>query len=78
MSPALIGVQMRNSHQQKVDHSINALDHLLKALWQSEYQGRFRLYRLSMALLADLGLELGMTLRSRKLAEEVMPQVRVQ
>ena len=29
-----------------------------------------------MVLLADLGLEFGMTVRSRKLVEEVMPQVR--
>lgn len=53
-----------------------AIDHILKAIWQSEYQGRFRLYRLAAVLLADAGLEFGMTLWSRKLVEEVMPQVR--
>lgn len=61
---------------QKVNQSTTSIDHLLKALWHSEYQGRFHLYRLGMILLADAGLELGMTVWSKRLIEEVMPQVR--
>ncbi|THH03854.1 hypothetical protein EW145_g5954 [Phellinidium pouzarii] len=60
---------------QKVNQGITSVDHILKALWQSEYQGRFRLYRLAAILLADVGLEFGMTVWSRRLAEEVMPQI---
>ena len=60
-----------------MNQSLGAVDHLLKALWQSEYQGRFYLYRLSIILLADMGLELGMTDWSRRLMEEIIPQVRI-
>jgi len=65
----------RTLQMRKVDQSVTSSDHLLKALWQSEYQGRFGTYRLAIILLADMGLELGMTASSRRLMEEIMPQV---
>ncbi|PPQ78100.1 hypothetical protein CVT25_015634 [Psilocybe cyanescens] len=36
---------------------------------------RFNLYRTAIIILADIGLEFGMTKRSRQILEEIMPQV---
>ncbi|KAH8117473.1 hypothetical protein DFH11DRAFT_1575228 [Phellopilus nigrolimitatus] len=69
------GLLYRALQTRKVNQAVMSVDHILKALWQAEYQGRFRLYRLAMILLADVGLEFGMTAWSRKLVEEVMPQI---
>ena len=63
------------TNSQKANQGATSVEYVLKALWQSEYQGRFRQYRLAMVLLADAGLEFGMTVWSRRLVEEVMPQV---
>jgi len=60
---------------QKVDQSMIASDHLLKALWHAEYQGRFGLYRAGIILLADMGIEFDMAAWGRRLLEEVIPQV---
>ncbi|TDL27540.1 hypothetical protein BD410DRAFT_875728 [Rickenella mellea] len=57
------------------DQATTAIEPLLRALWQSEYTGRFRVYRLAVIMLADVGLEFGMTLWSKRLVEEVMPQI---
>jgi len=74
--PPIIDCYLSRSLQmRKVDQSVSSSDHVLKALWQSEYQGRFGTYRLAVILLADMGLELGMTASSRRLIEEIMPQV---
>lgn len=53
------------------------IDHLLKALWYSEFLCRFSLYRTAIIILADIGLEFGMTQKSRQIIEEIMPQVSV-
>ncbi|EGN92472.1 hypothetical protein SERLA73DRAFT_99306 [Serpula lacrymans var. lacrymans S7.3] len=53
----------------------SAIEPLLTSLWNSEFQGRFPLYRLSIILLADVGLELGQTKRCRQILEEILPQV---
>ncbi|KII88563.1 hypothetical protein PLICRDRAFT_110769 [Plicaturopsis crispa FD-325 SS-3] len=53
----------------------NAVEKLLVALWRSEFQGRMDFYRTGMVLLADVGMEFGMTKRSRRILEEIMPQV---
>jgi len=53
----------------------SGIDHLLKALWHSEFLCRFALYRTGIILLADISLEFGMSKRSRQILEEVMPQV---
>lgn len=51
------------------------IEHLLRALWYSEFLCRFNLYRTAIIILADIGLEFGMTKRSRQILEEIMPQV---
>lgn len=62
---------------QSFDKSVTVVDHLLRALWEAEYQGRFSLYRLGIVLLADVGLEFMMTKWSTSILDDVMPQVRV-
>jgi hypothetical protein len=61
--------------QQQCDQATSAIEPLLKALWLSEFQGRLNSYRTAIILLADVGLEFGMTKRSRRILEEIMPQV---
>jgi len=51
------------------------MEHLLKALWHSEYLFRLHEYRTGIILLADVGLEFGMSRRSRALVDDIMPQV---
>ena len=53
------------------------VDQLLTALWHAEYHGRYGLYRTAVILLADVGLEFGMTKWCRRVLDEVMPQVRL-
>ncbi|GJE95105.1 hypothetical protein PsYK624_112850 [Phanerochaete sordida] len=48
---------------------------LLNVLWHAEFQQRFGSYRTALVLLADVGLEYGMTAWCRRLLEDVMPQV---
>jgi hypothetical protein len=51
------------------------VDKLLVALWHAEFQCRYGLYRSGLILLADISLEFGMTKKSRRMLEEIMPQV---
>ncbi|KAH7930808.1 ARM repeat-containing protein [Leucogyrophana mollusca] len=55
--------------------AVATIQPLLQALWLSEFQCRFPLYRLGIILLADVGLEFGMTLHCRRLLEGILPQV---
>ncbi|KAH8829175.1 hypothetical protein DL96DRAFT_1597040 [Flagelloscypha sp. PMI_526] len=55
--------------------SPTSLEPLLRALWWSEFMGRMELYRTSILLLADMGLEFGMTIRSKNMIADVMPQI---
>ena len=48
---------------------------MLKALWHAEFMQRYDLYRVGMILLADVGLEYGMTKWSCKVIDEIFPQV---
>ncbi|KAI9064349.1 hypothetical protein FKP32DRAFT_1716212 [Trametes sanguinea] len=59
----------------KADHAHTCVDQLLNALWHAEYQGRYGLYRTAVVMLADIGLEFGMTQWCRRILDEVMPQV---
>jgi anaphase-promoting complex subunit 5 len=61
--------------KQRFDQGPSAIEPLLSALWHSEFQFRLNLYRTGIILLADVGLEFGMTKRSRRILEEIMPQV---
>ena len=63
-------------HLQQHDKAVSGVEHLLRALWHSEFLCRFNLYRTGIILLADVGLEFGMSKRSKQLLEEIMPQVR--
>lgn len=49
---------------------------LLRALWHSEFLFRLHEYRTGIILLADVGLEFGMSKRSRSLVDDIMPQVK--
>lgn len=51
------------------------VEKLLVALWHAEFQCRYGLYRSGLILLADIALEFGMTKKSRRILEEIMPQV---
>lgn len=51
------------------------IEQLLTALWHAEFQCRYGLYRTAIILLADIGLEFGMTKWCRRLIDEIMPQV---
>ncbi|KAA1469483.1 hypothetical protein DENSPDRAFT_835114 [Dentipellis sp. KUC8613] len=59
----------------QVDQAMLSIEQLLKALWHSEFQCRYGSYRTGIILLADVGLEFGMTKRSRRILEEIMPQI---
>ncbi|KAJ7343519.1 hypothetical protein DFH08DRAFT_872936 [Mycena albidolilacea] len=60
---------------QQCDQATSAIDGLLTSLWHSEFLGRLNLYRTGIILLADVGLEYGMSKRSRRILEEIMPQI---
>jgi len=60
---------------QRHDQAASGIEHLLKALWHSEFLCKFNLYRTAIILLADIGLEFGMTKSSRQILEEIMPQI---
>ncbi|KAF7363413.1 ANAPC5 domain-containing protein [Mycena sanguinolenta] len=60
---------------QQCDQATSAIDGLLTSLWHSEFLGRLNLYRTGIILLADVGLEYGMTQRSRRILEDIMPQI---
>ncbi|KAF8258613.1 hypothetical protein EI94DRAFT_1621071 [Lactarius quietus] len=51
------------------------VEQLLRALWHSEFQCRYGSYRTGIILLADIGLEFGMTKHCKRILEEIMPQV---
>ncbi len=61
--------------QQQVGQASAAVERLLRALWHSEFQCRYGSYRTAIILLADVGLEFGMTKRCKRILEEIMPQV---
>jgi len=63
-------LQMRH-----VGQAATAVEHLLRALWHSEFQCRYGSYRTAIILLADVGLEFGLTRRCKRILEEIMPQV---
>ncbi|KAI0316674.1 hypothetical protein OF83DRAFT_1172648 [Amylostereum chailletii] len=63
-------MQLRHDGQAAI-----SMEHLLKGLWHAEYQCRYGSYRTGIILLADVGLEFGMSKRSRKIIEEILPQV---
>jgi len=60
----------------KCDQAAIGVEKLLTSLWHSEFQFRLNYYRVGIALLADVGMEFGMTERCRKILDEIMPQVR--
>ncbi|KAG6890724.1 hypothetical protein C0995_005097 [Termitomyces sp. Mi166 len=63
-------IQMR-----RCDQATSAIDQLLKALWHSEFLTRFSDYRTAIILLADVSIEFHLPKRSRRILEEIMPQI---
>ncbi|EKM82711.1 hypothetical protein AGABI1DRAFT_118153 [Agaricus bisporus var. burnettii JB137-S8] len=59
----------------KCGQATAGIEHLLRALWHSEFLFRLHEYRTGVILLADAGLEFGMSKRSRMLVEGIMPQI---
>ncbi|KAI0306373.1 hypothetical protein B0F90DRAFT_1814283 [Multifurca ochricompacta] len=59
----------------QVGQAATTVEQLLRALWHSEFQCRYASYRTGIILLADVGLEFGMTQRCKRILEEIMPQV---
>ena len=70
-----VGFGMFTCMLQMCEQSHASVDQLLTALWHAEYHGRYNLYRTAIILLADVGLEFGMTKWCKRLMDEVMPQV---
>ncbi|KAH9951375.1 hypothetical protein B0H21DRAFT_849637 [Amylocystis lapponica] len=60
----------------EVDQAHMCVDQLLTAVWHAEFQCRYGLYRSAVVMLADVALEFGMTRWSRRIVDEIMPQVR--
>ena len=73
--PRKVGFGMFTCMLQMCEQSHASVDQLLTALWHAEYHGRYNLYRTAIILLADVGLEFGMTKWCKRLMDEVMPQV---
>ncbi|GLB34986.1 putative microtubule associated protein [Lyophyllum shimeji] len=63
-------IQMRRH-----DQATASIEQLLKGLWHSEFLLRLNDYRTGIILLADVMLEFGMSKRSRRILEDIMPQV---
>jgi hypothetical protein len=59
----------------QLDQATFGIEHLLHALWNSEFLCRFNLYRTAIVVLADISLELGMSHRAKQILDEIMPQV---
>ncbi|KAG1890961.1 armadillo-type protein [Suillus subluteus] len=66
---------LRTSRRSRHGQAVAAIQPLLQALWQAEFQGRFPLYRLGMTFLADVGLEFGMSYHCQQLILGIMPQI---
>lgn len=62
-------------HMREVNQGHSAIQPLLTSLWHSEFQQRYESYRPGIILLADIGLEFGLTKWCRKILEEIMPQL---
>lgn len=63
------------SRVQQADQGAVSVERLLRAIWHAEFQCRYGSYRTGIILLADVGLEFGMSKRCRKIMEEILPQV---
>ncbi|TFY82669.1 hypothetical protein EWM64_g1341 [Hericium alpestre] len=59
----------------QVDQAAMSVEQLLKALWHAEFQCRYGTYRTGIIMLAEIGLEFGMTKRCRRILDEIMPQI---
>jgi hypothetical protein len=68
------GVVNRCFAQQHYQAS-TAIESLLRALWHAEFLCHYDSYRIGIILLADVGLEFGMSKRCRRILDEIMPQV---
>ncbi|KAF5385526.1 hypothetical protein D9757_005432 [Collybiopsis confluens] len=51
------------------------MEQLLRTLWHSEFLFRMHHYRAAIVLLADVGLHFGLSKRSQRMIEDMMPQI---
>ncbi|KIY50891.1 hypothetical protein FISHEDRAFT_37690 [Fistulina hepatica ATCC 64428] len=63
-------LEMRERNQASI-----AIEKLLVALWHSEFLCHFDEYRTAMIMLADVGIDFGIAVRSQQILEELLPQV---
>ena len=61
---------------QEVKQAHTSVEPLLTAIWHAEFLQRYAYYRVATVLLADVGLEFGLTKWSGRIIDEVYPQVR--
>jgi hypothetical protein len=66
---------LTNNIHQKAKNTLEAIPPLLRGLFAAEFRGHWPTYRIGIALLADLALDLEMRKYGRKILDEVMPQV---
>ena len=64
-----------NMFPKRCEQASATVEDLLRALWHSEFLCHFDSYRIGIILLADIGLEFGMSRRCQQILDEIMPQV---
>jgi anaphase-promoting complex subunit 5 len=62
-------------HVQECEAFSITMEKLLRSLWHSEFLFKMHHYRVAVILLADVGLDFGLSKRSRKMVEDLMPQI---
>ena len=76
VSISAMNAQLCNNLSPKQCEQASAtVEDLLRALWHSEFLCHFDSYRIGIILLADIGLEFGMSRRCQEILDEIMPQV---
>ena len=76
--PALVSRALPSSRplfSQARDQPIPALRPLMEAIWSAEIRGMFSYYRIAVVLLADIGLDMNLSLTCLAWLDEVFPQV---
>jgi hypothetical protein len=76
VSIAAMNAQLCNNlFPKQCEQASATVEDLLRALWHSEFLCHFDSYRIGIILLADIGLEFGMSRRCQEILDEIMPQV---
>ena len=76
VSTSPLNIQLYNNlFPKQCEQASATVEDLLRALWHSEFLCHFDSYRIGIILLADIGLEFGMSRRCQEILDEIMPQV---